>query len=199
VEQAGGDILASIPDAPTCGECQKQTAEIDEKGSCRVCAPKLSIAEKARAEVAATKAEARPSLEVETEVHQNLKPRMHAHVGRMRAWDLRKLPLEARNEFACALDAFALGQSRLETALSKLFAEGFVAKTTPATRLASKLEPGAHVAMRDDVRATFATVYTDEQLDSLTVVRTTDTHVLLQAGDSSNIGLVKIIHVEVKP
>jgi hypothetical protein len=140
----------------------------------------------------------RPSLEVEMEVHQNMKPRIHAHVGRMRAWDLRKLPLEVRNEFTCALDAFGAGQERLEIAMAKLFTDGFVAKTTPATRIAAKLEPGARVTLRADQRATFAAIYTDEQLDSLSVVRTTDTHVLLQADDSSSIGLVKIIHVEIK-
>ena len=183
VEQDSDDILASIPAAPMCG----------------VCAPQPSIAEKARAEVAATKAESRPSLEVEMEVHQNLKPRIFAHAVRMRAWDLRKLPLDLRNEFTCAIDAFCAGQGRLEIAMAKLCAEGFEAKTTPVTRLAAKLEAGSRVALRADQRATFATCYTDEQLDSLTVVRTTDTHVLLQAGDSSNIGLVKIIHVEVKP
>jgi hypothetical protein len=141
---------------------------------------------------------ARPSLEVEIEVHQNLKPRIFAHVGRMRAWDLRKLDPSMAGRFSAALAGLGDASFQLEDMLRQLVQLGFEAKTTPATRIASKLAVGTPVTLRADIRATFAPIYTDEQLDSLTVVRTTDTHVQLMAGDSSNIGLVRIIHVDLK-
>ena len=71
----------------------------------------------------------------------------------------------------------------------------FIAKTTPVTRLASKLSHGSKVSLRDDQRAVYAKLYSAEQLDSLSVVKVTDTHVQLMADDGSNVGLVKIIHV----
>jgi hypothetical protein len=141
---------------------------------------------------------ARPSLLVEMDVNSNLKPRILAHVGRMRAWDLRKLDIEMRARFSASLDVLAESFGALEDCLMALAQLGFEAKTTPATRIASKLAVGTPVTLRADIRATFAPIYTDEQLDSLTVVRTTDTHVQLMAGDSSNIGLVRIIHVDLK-
>jgi hypothetical protein len=141
----------------------------------------------------------RPSLEVETEVNRRLKPRILAHVARMKAWDLRKLSIEDRATVSCSLDALASCFARVEDALAMLAKAGFVAKTTPVTRIAAKLEFRTKVTLRADQRETFAQIYTDEQLDSLSVTKTTDTHVQLMAADGSNIGLVKLIHVEIKP
>jgi len=144
-------------------------------------------------------APSRPSLEVETEVHANLKPRVLAHVSRMKAWDLRKLGLVMVTSFSGAIEDLRCAVERVELELVKLALDGFVAKTTPVTRIAAKLQRGAKVTLREDQRAIFAKVYSDEQLDSLSVVRVTDTHVQLMAEDGSNLGLVKLIHVAVKP
>ena len=145
--------------------------------------------------VEATKPDSRPSLEVETDVHHNLLPRIEAHLGRMRAWDLRKLTTEQRAAFTGAMDDLEADWMALTAALALLCEAGFVAKTTPVTRLASKLTHGSRVSLRDDQRAIFAQLYSAEQLDSLSVVKVTDTHVQLMADDGSNVGLVKIIHV----
>ena len=152
----------------------------------------------AKAEATLPKVEQRPSLEVETEVHSNLIPRIEAHLARMRAWDLRKAASSG-----CPLrDAIASVEhswSELSNELALLRADGFVAKTTPVTRIAARLQRGAKVSLREDQRAIFAKVYSDEQLDSLSVVKVTDTHVQLMAEDGSNLGLVRLIHVVVKP
>ena len=153
----------------------------------------------AKAEASLPKAEQRPSLEVETEVHDNLRPRIEAHLGRMRAWDLRSLPIGDRGEFILRMGQLETSFTALGEWLETLRVSNFVAKTTPTTRIASKLTHGTKVSLRDDKRAEFAQVYSAEQLDSLSVVKTTDTHVQLMAEDGSNIGLVRICHVVVKP
>jgi len=137
----------------------------------------------------------RPSLEVETEVHNNLRPRIEAHLGRMRAWDLRKLPVEQRGEFLICMGQLETAFSAVGNWLETMRVSNFIAKTTPVTRLASKLSHGSKVSLRDDQRAVYAKLYSAEQLDSLSVVKVTDTHVQLMADDGSNVGLVKIIHV----
>jgi hypothetical protein len=141
----------------------------------------------------------RPSLEVETEVHDNLRPRIDAHLGRMRAWDLRKLDIGYQSRFRDAIDRSEAAFKDIGSTLAMLSREGFVAKTTPVTRLASKLTQGARVSLRDDQLAIFAKVYTEEQLDTLFVAKVSDTHVQLMADDGSNLGLVRIIHVVLKP
>jgi hypothetical protein len=173
-----------------------------------VCRAKRESAPRGQPELATTAAEftvgagstpSRPSLEVETEVHSNLAPRIHAHIGRMRAWDLRKLPAAQATQVKGALDDLSEAYARLSLILAQLTADGFVAKTTPVTRIAAKLEKGAKVHLREDQLEVFSKVYSPEQLASLSVVRTTDTHVQLMADDGSNFGLVRIIHVTVKP
>ena len=141
------------------------------------------------------KPDSRPSLEVETEVHDNLRPRIEAHLGRMRAWDLRKLPVEQRGEFLICMGQLETAFSAVGNWLETMRVSNFIAKTTPVTRLASKLSHGSKVSLRDDQRAVYAKLYSAEQLDSLSVVKVTDTHVQLMADDGSNVGLVKIIHV----
>ena len=143
--------------------------------------------------------EQRPSLEVETEVHDNLRPRIEAHLARMRAWDLRSLDPESIHAFRFILDHIQQGVEALTKRLKHLSATGFVAKTTPVTRIAAKLTRGARVDLRADKRAEYAQVYSDEQLNSLSVVKVTDTHVQLMADDGSNVGLVKVCHVRLKP
>ncbi|HEY5955774.1 MAG TPA: hypothetical protein VIV60_04440 [Polyangiaceae bacterium] len=186
------EILDSIPDAPVCVKCKKLASEVSPDGFCNICQPPLpKVLEE-------PKPEPRPSLEVETEVNCNLKPRIMAHVGRMRAWDLRKLEAPAQASFRAAIDELSTAADKVEFELVKLKLAGFVAKTTPVTRIAAKLARGTQVDLREDQRATFSMVYTEEQLNSLSVVQATDSHVLLAAADGTNIGLVKIIHVEPK-
>lgn len=191
------EILASLPDNPVCVKCKKKAAEVNADGFCCVCQPPLPLVIEPSAP--SVYVPPRPSLEVETEVNRHLKPRILAHVARMKAWDLRKLSVEDRATVSCSLDALAGCFVRVEDALAMLAKAGFVAKTTPVTRIAAKLEFGTKVTLRADQRETFAQIYTDEQIDSLSVVKTTDTHVQLMASDGSNVGLVKLIHVEIKP
>jgi hypothetical protein len=98
-----------------------------------------------------------------------------------------------------AVDDLSDSFGRIGQILTMLAADGFEAKTTPVTRIAAKLTHGAKVSLREDQRAIFSKVYSDEQLDSLSVVKVTDTHVQLMAEDGSNLGLVRLIHVVVKP
>ena len=141
------------------------------------------------------KPDSRPSLEVETEVHDNLRPRIEAHLGRMRAWDMRKLDIGVRGYFLLCMGQLETSFAAVGNWLETMRVSNFVAKTTPVTRLASKLSIGAKVSLRDDQRAIFAQLYSAEQLDSLSVAKATDTHVQLMVEDGSNIGLVRIIHV----
>ena len=221
------EVLAAMPDVPVCNECDKKASEVTSDGLCVKCIPQLpsetvddtfidpcsnsAIAVLATDENLA-KAEAqlnrdassvvvppRPSLEVETEVHVNMLPRVHAHIGRMRAWDLRKLPAAQAVQVRGSIDDLSAAFARVGDVLTMLAKDGFEAKTTPVTRIAAKLQSGAKVSLREDQRSIFSKVYNDEQLDSLSVVKVTDTHVQLMAEDGSNLGLVKLIHVAVKP
>ena len=95
----------------------------------------------------------RPSLEVESEVHANLWKRILAHLGRMRAWDLRKAGDMYAGEFRDAIQSLEEEWKRVTNCLDALSLIGFVAKTTPVTRIASKLTFGALVDLREDQRA----------------------------------------------
>jgi hypothetical protein len=140
---------------------------------------------------------ARPSLEVETEVNENLMPRVLSHVGRMRAWDLRSLTPDMRLSFTGAVEDLAAAFARLQDELGKLAAFGFVAKTTPVTRLRAVLTAGTKVNLRADKRAEFSEVYPAEVLDNLTVGAVGATHALVVSGERE-LGPVKLIHLEVK-
>lgn len=187
------EILDSIPDVPVCVKCKRRAFEVNADGFCNVCQPPLPRVTENSAPMVV-----RPSLNVETEVNRNLRPRLVAHLGRMRAWDLRSLPVEDQGSFSGALLNLDVSFAQVERWLDKLASSGFVAKTTPVTRIASKLDRGTPVSLRDDKLAEFASVYTAEQLGSLSVGRITPTHVQLFTGDGESIGLVKIIHVELK-
>jgi hypothetical protein len=180
------EILASLPDMPVCVKCKKKAAEVNSDGFCCVCQPPLPHTQPAVP---------RPSLAVETDVNRNLRPRLMAHIGRMRAWDLRELPVDDAQEFTGALSTLASTFTLLERCLDKLALRGFVAKTTPVTRIAAKLYQGSRVSLREDKLAEFSTVYTQEQLEGLTVGRLTPTHAQLLTSDGESIGLVKLIHV----
>jgi hypothetical protein len=140
----------------------------------------------------------RPSLEVEREVHDNLMPRLQAHVGRMCSWDLRKLSPERRVAFSGAILDLSAAFARVSAELTMLESAGFVAKTTEATRMSSRLPIGTKVRLREDKFGEFRQVYSDEQLNSLAVAKKTDTHVLLIAADGTNIGLVKFCQIDLE-
>jgi hypothetical protein len=210
--ETAAEVLAAMPDVPVCAECSLKTSEVDALGLCSVCAKLGALESVPATDENLAKADAqldkdassvvvppRPSLEVETDVYYNLNPRIDAHLARMRAWDYRKLSDDDRIRHVTAMYDMILAWKRIGESLIHLRASGFVAKTTPFTRIAAKLQHGAKVSLREDQRAIFAKVYSDEQLDSLSVVKVTDTHVQLMAEDGSNLGLVKLIHVSVKP
>ena len=140
----------------------------------------------------------RPSLEVETEVHDNLRPRIEAHLTRMRAWDMRKLAPAIEQQFRAALVGVDLAWVNLADALNALHGAGFVAKTTPVTRIASKLAIGTRVSMREDKRVEFLSLYSEEQLAYLEVQKVGPQHAVVIAGDGTSLGPVKLIHLVVK-
>ena len=223
------EILAARPNVPVCKNCNKKAAEVNDNGKCCKCehpdqpfydrvtagssevlsGHRLKDGWKDVAAIPATDAnlaKAEASLPTNTttldhriEVHNNLRPRIQQHVDTMGTWDTRKLPNAQRIQVSGALADLVAAYDRVGFVLSLLRVGRFVAKTTPTTRIASKLTHGTKVTLRDDKRAEFAQVYSDEQLNSLAVVKTTDTHVQLMAEDGSNIGLVRICHVVVKP
>jgi hypothetical protein len=140
----------------------------------------------------------RQSLEVETEVHDNLRPRIEAHLTRMRAWDMRKLEPSIEQQFRAALIGVDLAWVYLADAINALHKAGFVAKTTPVTRIAAKLEAGTRVSLREDKRAELLSLYSEEQLDSLEVQKVGPQHAVVIAGDGTSLGPVKLIHLVVK-
>jgi hypothetical protein len=137
----------------------------------------------------------RPSLDCEMEVHDNLSQRIHAHVNRMLAWDTRKLDIERRVSFVGAASDLKAACTRVARELLALKSAGFIAKTTPATRILSKLEVGARVLLKPAQCDVFAEAYSREQLSSLRVVRVAGNHVQLEASDGTGLGLVKLCHI----
>jgi ethanolamine utilization microcompartment shell protein EutS len=83
--------------------------------------------------------------------------------------------------------------------LSLLLAQGFVAKTTPTTRLASKLVPGARVRLVEAKAREYAQLFSKEQLDALEVApgakSVTATHAKVIAGDGETVGCFKLCHL----
>lgn len=211
------EILASLPDVPLCVRCLKKTQEVDESLLCPVCR-KNGDTVPTPAEVFAgarvlgivtidvtpapeegAKPDPRPSVDVAIDSHTNLgMTRLTPFIVRLRTWDLRKLDAEKRIQFTGAVADLEAAFERLGRELSRLQASGFVAKTTQATRIAARLEPGARVHLRDDKRLEFAALYSKEQLDSLEVSKVVGAHAFVVAGDGTSLGAVKIIHLELK-
>jgi hypothetical protein len=143
-------------------------------------------------------AEPRPSLEVAIGSHSSITTgRLAPYITRLRSWNLRKLSPERRKQFRNVVTELELAWDNLRQELQTLAAEGFVAKTSPSTRLAATLRPGDSVALDDSQMALFAEVYSPEELDNLKVDAITDTHAVV-SGPLRSLGPVKLCHLAKK-
>ena len=141
-------------------------------------------------------AASRPSLEVETEVHAHLAPRLEAHLRRIEAWDMRKGVdgvLVDVQELAVRIGKdFEL----LGGVLNELTEVGFVARTTALTRKLAALRPGVAVKLRPDILAkTVDLFYTEADLEALTVMTVGENSVLLKTGSGREMGPLPFSHV----
>jgi hypothetical protein len=138
---------------------------------------------------------ARPSLEVETEVHTHLVPRIEAHLRRIEGWDMRDLPQDhiiTVETIAAIRENFR----RLGEILHELNKLGFVAKSTAATRKRAALRPGTAVKLRPDIHAdTVGLFYAEDELASLTVAKVGESSVLLVTAGGREIGPLPFAHV----
>lgn len=138
----------------------------------------------------------RPSLEVETEVHAHLTPRLEAHLRRIEAWGMCRVPEDLQRKLRATLAGMRLEWFELTTRLRELEEAGFVAKTTPSTRKRVALRPGVAVKLRPDVYAdNVGLFYSAEELATLTVARAGDSSVVLKTGDGRELGPFRFAHV----
>ena len=85
--------------------------------------------------------------------------------------------------------------------LEKMAADGFVAKTTAASRkrVALKCAVGKSVKLREDVHAaTVGLFYTAEELATLTLSKVGETSVLVRTTEGREIGPLPFAHVELE-
>jgi hypothetical protein len=143
------------------------------------------------------KSVSRPSLEVETEVHAHLVPRIEAHAARILSWDIRALSDERRAALHLAVEELKHAHNVLSDELEKLSAAGFVAKTTASSRKRAALRPGTAVKLRPDIHAdTVGLFYAEDELASLTVAKVGESSVLLVTSGGREIGPLPFAHVE---
>ena len=137
----------------------------------------------------------RPSLEVETEVHMHLAPRIEAHLRRIEGWDMRDLPQDHMITVE-TIAAIRENFRRLGEILHELNKLGFVAKSTAATRKRAALRPGTAVKLRPDIHAdTVGLFYAEDELASLTVAKVGESSVLLVTAGGREIGPLPFAHV----
>ena len=137
----------------------------------------------------------RPSLEVETEVHAHLAPRIEAHLRRIEGWDMRDLPQDHMIT-AETLAAIRENFRRLGEILAELPKLGFVAKTTAFTRKRAALRPGTAVKLRADVHAKTVDLFlVSSELDTLTVAKVGESSVLLKTESGRELGPFRFAHV----
>ncbi len=211
IEVAGEQVdlatVASLPEvedpnAPKCDTCAKPFAEPREGSTCIVCLEKAgtappSIAEQARAEVAAAKANGgatdeqvaeavadanesvavskvppRPSLDVAIETHGNLRPRIEALCSRLLAWDVSKLG-EVGAKFTASVQDLRGNCLLLGEQLGILKAMGFEAKSTPKSRRDQAIASG-RVKLNDATRLAWSKRYTDDQLSEVEILAIDD-------------------------
>ena len=142
------------------------------------------------------KSVSRPSLEVETEVHAHLVPRIEAHLRRIEGWDMRGLPQDHMITVE-TLAAIRENFRRLGEILHELNKLGFVAKSTASTRKRAALRTGTAVKLRPDVHAeTVGLFYAEDELASLTVAKVGESSVLLVTAGGREIGPLPFAHVE---
>ena len=140
---------------------------------------------------------ARPSLEVETEVHAHLAPRIEAHLRRIEGWDVRGLNEGHRLRLGEHVKSIRDGFDGLGNVLAELGIIGFVAKSTAASRKRAALRPGNAVNLRPDVYAdTVGLFYAEDELASLTVAKVGESSVLLATAGGREIGPLPFAHVE---
>ena len=141
----------------------------------------------------------RPSLEVETDVHANLVPRIEAHAARILSWDVRALPEERRAALHDAVETLKHAHNVLSDELEKLASSGFIAKTTPSSRkrAALKCAVGRAVTLRPDVYdSTVGLFYSEAELATLTLSKVGESSVLVVTAGGREIGPLPIAHVE---
>ena len=142
----------------------------------------------------------RPSLEVETEVHMHLSPRIEAHLRRIEGWDKRTMSPALQDVFRAVLDNIRRGFDALGEELASLAGTGFVAKTTTTSRkrVALKCAIGKPVKLRPDIHAaTVGLFYSEEELAALTLSQVGESSVLLRTKEGREIGPLRFSHVEV--
>jgi hypothetical protein len=134
----------------------------------------------------------RPSLEVESEVHAHLAPRIEAHLRRIEGWDTRTVPRDLAENCTALRERFrALGET-----LAMLKDAGFVAKSTASSRKRAALRPGTAVKLRPDIHAdTVGLFYAEDELASLTVAKVGESSVLLVTAGGREIGPLPFAHV----
>jgi hypothetical protein len=138
----------------------------------------------------------RPSLEVETEVHAHLAPRVEAHLRRIETWDVRSLDEARRIEIAAAVASLREAFCTLGDVLGKLRDVCFIAKTTPTSRKRAALRPGTAVKLRPDIYAdTVGLFCSEEELASLTVSKVGESSVLLATSGGRELGPFPFSHV----
>jgi hypothetical protein len=138
----------------------------------------------------------RPSVDVAIEVLGHLAERAEPLLGRLRSWDLRGLDSKMSVAFQGSVDDVQNAFRRLSDQLLALQAIGFVAKTTPTTRLRASLHVGKQVKLTTNARSELSQVYTTEQLDSLRIDKILPKHVVLSASDGTSIGMVKLAFID---
>ena len=137
----------------------------------------------------------RPSLEVETEVHAHLAPRIEAHLRRIEGWDMRDLPQDHMITVE-TIAAIRENFRRLGEILHELNKLGFVAKSTASSRKRAALRPGTAVKLRPDIHAdTVGLFYAEDELASLTVAKVGESSVLLVTAGGREIGPLPFAHV----
>ena len=137
----------------------------------------------------------RPSLEVETEVHAHLAPRLEAHLRRIESWNCSE---EHRRMLETVLAHARQGFTAVGNALAILAEAGFVAKTTALTRKRAALRPGVAVKLRDDIHAkTVDLFHTADELATLTVVKVGESSVMLKTKEGREVGPLPLAHVVV--
>lgn len=138
----------------------------------------------------------RPSLDVAIENLANLTKHVEPFVGRLRAWDTSKLTPEVALKFTGSVEDLAAAFVRLNDQLTALRAMGYVAKTTPISRLRAKLQVGSKVTLTTKAYEEFSQLFDDTVLGSLEVAQLRGQHAFLKAGDGTALGAVKLSCIE---
>lgn len=147
---------------PTCERCGHTFAEPREGKVCCVC---LEKDKPALPPGAPGSPQARPTLDVAIETHRNLRKRVEALCGRLMAWDTKGLAADLHGCAEVMVDnCRAMGYMLAEAQRT-----GFVAKTTPKSRIEARLASHQPVKLREDVRAIWKAYYSEEELDQVEV------------------------------